>query len=162
MTVAALQTQLDLEAVDKTRLTNMPTMKEFSQKTIDNSVSALKVAGLLEGNKQGLKVTKVGMAQIDPRDMEGIKAPTTNQEHFDNIKKNFKLTRKQIEVVDLIKCGRTFSKNFVYESMGFKTNKTFDNNMSKLKSMGIIEYVGANNSSIRLTAMMFPFEPRAE
>lgn len=125
--------------------------------TIRNAISGLKKKKLLRVSPdKKLIPTEEGFENAVVEDVE---VPTSNKEHHEKLKKHFKLSKKAIQVFNLLVDGKTYEKQEVADKFfKGKQNSTFRNALAELRKAKMME----TNGSIRLTDEMFPFVPRPE
>ena len=155
--VASMRTNLGETTVERSML---PILTGKAEQTIKNSLSSLKKSGFMDVDRDVVRITPLGMDQLIPEDFGNFEAPTSNQKLYDYLADKHKLTRKEILLIDTMSCGRTFRREDVAKAIGCSFNQTFKNLQSRLRKIGVLEYVDAE--SIRLTDRMFPITSRVE
>lgn len=156
-TVASMKARLGKPSVERKRLSFLTGVPGKS--TINNALTKLRNKGWIEFSPTEVTITAKGMEKADPGTFGDVSVPTTNREHHDSVKKQFKLKRNAIALFDAIADGRTYQKTVVAATIGCTMNSTFSNLLTGLKKSSIIEF---DSKTIRLTDDMFPIEPRLE
>lgn len=154
---AALKSALGQESLERKKLSALTGIQGKS--TIANALTKLKNEGWMIVTPDSITITESGMTKADPIAVQSAvqDIPTTNAAFHEQVKKQYKLKPKAIELFDSIQDGNSYEKEKLAKALGMKVNSTFANLLTSLKKFGIIEF---DRKTVRLTDDMMPFEPR--
>ncbi len=127
------------------------TMSGVKANTFVVTLSNMKKKGLIEYNKDTVRLTKAGRAKAEL---------VTNLPIMDNasaqkdIKIRFEIRGKPAELFDQLVDGGIHKREILVSGLGLKSKNSAAVMLSRLKKIGIIEY---DKTTIKLTDICFPF-----
>ena len=115
------------------------------------TISGMKKNGLIEYNKDTIRLTKKGrsMASYDENE-----SPMDNTQMLDELKRKHKLGGKAGQLFDLLKDGHIHDRSTLPQDIGCDNKNTLAVMLSNVKKTGIITY---DRHTIQLSVMCFPF-----
>ena len=122
----------------------------LKSKTLANAFTKLKQQGLITMTTTSISLTDAGKKKMGTTNNKA----KTNDDRHEDIKS--KLKGKQIVLFDLLKDGRTMSKDDLAQALDYenKSTKAFQNLVAAMKSKGICEYPAKD--TVRLQDFCFP------
>lgn len=143
-----LETRSDNPEVPRKQVQAMAGLKPT---TFPVTISNMKKKGLIEYDKDNIRLTDVGRLKANPVDDISMMDNTSAHEE---IKSKFKIGGKAAELFDILaQDGQVHERESIIGHVGIKKNSAAVM-LSNLKKNGVIEY---DRTTIQLTDICFPF-----
>ena len=132
---------------------NAPRQKVMSASGVKSStfpvtISGMKKKGLIEYDKEFIRLTEEGRAQANP-----AAVPIDNKTAQDEIREKHKVGGKAALLFDILVDGCTHDRAEIQTAIGCDNKATFSVMICNLKKKEIIEY---DKTTIRMTDLCFP------
>lgn len=126
-------------------------------RSLDNKLTGLKRAGLVETNKSTVSLTQKGWEEIGEDEIEACK-PVSNKEFQERLLETHKLTGKKRDIFALLSDGSTLAFNEVRDKVGpFGSPRSFDNLIPLIVKTGTLEsFKQGKVKMLRLSDTCFP------
>ena len=125
-------------------------MSGVKANTFPVTISGMKKKGLIEYDKDYIRLTEQGRAKANPV----ADISTDNCSAQEEVKQKFKIGGKSAVLFDILLDGRVHDRETVIGGLGLKSKGSAAVMLCNLKKHGVIEY---DKTTIKMTDLCFPF-----